>query len=325
MVDIVIPAYNAHDTLERTLISITTQTMYKELKVILVDDNSKEDYNSIIDKFKDIIDIRYFRLEKNIGPGAVRQFGIDNSNSAYIMFVDADDILTDALAIKGMYDYLTKNHNCVLVSASFLEEKEDDRLVPHDNDMVWLFAKLYRRSFLQKNKIIISSKYFYEDLEFNTKVRLRLEPDEYVQFLNDKVVYIWKFKEDSITRRNNFEFTYHQGVIESINAKIRALEIPNASQKIAKEEIMTLVFNMYNNYNLLTNDRPEEKEWLEEALNTMINFWDKKGRSVFSSTSENERNKYFSRTRNKSSRHIIPKITLSEFINILEQKIKEKT
>jgi glycosyltransferase involved in cell wall biosynthesis len=322
MIDVIITAYNAHETIERTLISLASQMTSTDFNVIIVNDCSINDYSKITSKFLDVLKIKEINLEKNVGIGAARQIGINNSNGSFLVFIDADDILVDSLALKGMYDYMTKNHNCVLISSSFLEESEDGKLVKHEKDLVWVFSKMYRRSFLQKNKIIFTESRFYDDLEFNTRIRLKLADNEYIQFLEDKIIYIWKFNKNSFTRKNNFEFNYHQGIIEAINAKMRALEMPNINNKTVKEEILSLVFSMYNNYNLLTNDRPDEKKWISEALDAMTNFWDKKGRKIFNMIPESEKNKYFSKTRNRSSKHIIPKITLFDFINILEERLK---
>jgi glycosyltransferase involved in cell wall biosynthesis len=325
MIDVIITAYNAHETIERTLISLASQSILADFSVIIVNDCSDNNYSKITSKFSDVLKIKEINLEKNVGIGAARQIGIDNSNGSFLMFVDADDIVTDSLALKGMYDYMTKNHNCVVIASPFLEEFEDGKMIKHDNDLVWVFSKMYRRSFLQKNKIVFTESRFYDDLEFNTRVRIRLSNDEYIQFLEDKIIYIWKFNKNSFTRKNNFEFMYHQSIIESINAKMKAIEMPGANPKIVKEEIMSLIFNIYNNYILLTTDRPEKKEWIEEALDTMADFWVKKGRNVFNNISESEKNKYFSKTLKKHSKHIIPKITLFEFIKILEERVKETT
>jgi len=324
MVDIIIPAYNAHETLERTLNSILNQTMYSKIKIILVDDNSEKNYDDIINKFSGLLDIKYFKMDKNIGPGAARQFGVDNSNGSYIMFVDADDILTDALAIREMSNYMNQNHNCAVISAAFLEESEIGKMFMHNNEMVSLCAKLYRRSFLQKNDLVISSGYFYEDLEFNTKIRLSLKDKEYIQFMNDKIIYIWKFNKNSATRKNDFEFVYNQGLNESINAKIRAIDIPGANPYFVKNEIITTIFYCYNQYNLLLNDKPEKHEWIDKAFSTMLNFWEKRGKSIYEEISESEKNINFIRTKNRSNKHVIPKITFFEFVDVLNNAIIKK-
>ena len=64
MIDVIIPCYNAHKTLSRTLDSIVKQTIKDQLNVLLVDDCSEENYNSFVDEYKDKIKISILRLKK---------------------------------------------------------------------------------------------------------------------------------------------------------------------------------------------------------------------------------------------------------------------
>ena len=51
MIDIIIPAYNAHNTIKKTLISICMQTVKDKINVYIIDDCSNEDYKEIINIF----------------------------------------------------------------------------------------------------------------------------------------------------------------------------------------------------------------------------------------------------------------------------------
>lgn len=81
MIDVIIPAYNAHETIERTLYSIAYQRNSEDLNVYIVNDNSIKDYSKKIDFFKDFINIKELKLNENKGPGYARQYGLDQSNS----------------------------------------------------------------------------------------------------------------------------------------------------------------------------------------------------------------------------------------------------
>ncbi len=62
---IVIPAYK-NDFLERTLESIAAQTN-KDFTLYIGDDNSPHTLESIVERFKDRIDLHYHRFEENVG------------------------------------------------------------------------------------------------------------------------------------------------------------------------------------------------------------------------------------------------------------------
>ena len=68
MIDIIIPAYNAHKTISKTLSSIALQQNVKDLNVYIIDDLSDKDYEKEYDLFKDVLNIKIYRLEKNMGP-----------------------------------------------------------------------------------------------------------------------------------------------------------------------------------------------------------------------------------------------------------------
>ena len=66
-----------------------------DLDFILINDNSKDNSSSIIEKnFKNISNIKTLSnpSEENTGPGIGRNIGLKYSNSKYILFLDIDDI-----------------------------------------------------------------------------------------------------------------------------------------------------------------------------------------------------------------------------------------
>ena len=109
LIDIIIPAYNAHNTIENTLLSIASQTIRDQIKVTIVNDGSKKDYSKIIKKLSNLLDIEEIILEKNVGCGKARQIGLDKTKSKYIMFVDADDMLANPLTAFSLYTIMEDN------------------------------------------------------------------------------------------------------------------------------------------------------------------------------------------------------------------------
>jgi glycosyltransferase involved in cell wall biosynthesis len=87
-VDIIIPAYNPGTFLDEAIQSALSQT-HDNINIIVVDDNSSEDVESIVKKYSNI---KYIRNEKNLGPAASRNVGIKSSDAPYVSLLDADDI-----------------------------------------------------------------------------------------------------------------------------------------------------------------------------------------------------------------------------------------
>lgn len=135
-IDIIIPAFKVHNTLYQTLCSIAQQTYKDKVKVTVVNDCCPEgNYYKIIKKFKKDLDIEEIKMPKNGGPGLARQYGINNTNCPYIMFVDADDILLGTTAIEILYRGIIEQKTEVLFS-SFIENLKDNKLIYHPADKV---------------------------------------------------------------------------------------------------------------------------------------------------------------------------------------------
>ena len=83
-------------------------------------------------------------------------------------------------------------------------------MVGHQNDMVWMFGKLYRREFIEQYKIRFNKTRANEDTGFNTMVKLLCDnPMEQVRYITE-CVYYWHNKTDSITRINDGQYAYDQ-------------------------------------------------------------------------------------------------------------------
>jgi glycosyltransferase involved in cell wall biosynthesis len=118
MINIIIPAYNAHETIEKTIASIAVQTISDQIEIILVDDASNNGYEEIIKKFEKLIKIKYIKHKVNLGVGFARQTGLDAVDKPYFGFADSDDFYTDAFAFEKMLNK-AKEKNSNIVSSFF--------------------------------------------------------------------------------------------------------------------------------------------------------------------------------------------------------------
>jgi glycosyltransferase involved in cell wall biosynthesis len=114
MIDIIIPCYNAHSTIEKTLNSIIVQSIKEKAKVLLVDDASDKGYESVVSKYKEYIDISLLILKDNVGPGLAREKGIQHTKSKYIMFIDSDDLLMNVYSLELLYKNIEEGYDYVI-------------------------------------------------------------------------------------------------------------------------------------------------------------------------------------------------------------------
>jgi len=222
-IDIIIPAYKAQNTILRTLSSIAIQSVLKDITVTIVNDADGIGYQKFVDMFKDFMDIREITLEKNGGPGVARQYGIDNTTSPYFTCIDADDTFAGAFALEILMKGLDENKEYHTVIGSFAEQHPNLQFIMHQQDMVWMFGKMYRREFINKYKIRFNETRANEDNGFNTIIRLVSSETEKIMFLPD-IVYYWHDKPDSITRINNCQYSYDQSFVGYTDNMIYAIQ-----------------------------------------------------------------------------------------------------
>ena len=86
MIDIIIAAYNAHNTIEKALNSIIMQNISDMVNVYIINDKSDTDYSDVIEKYSKYLNVIELTYGENKGPGFARNYGIDHSSSQYIVF-----------------------------------------------------------------------------------------------------------------------------------------------------------------------------------------------------------------------------------------------
>ncbi|MEM7129578.1 MAG: glycosyltransferase family A protein [Chloroflexota bacterium] len=91
LVSVIMPCYNAQDTLVLALASLISQT-YKTWECVVVDDGSTDNSREIIGQFTDQR-IRCISLPSNQGRGVARQIALNHSRGEFLTMLDADDWL----------------------------------------------------------------------------------------------------------------------------------------------------------------------------------------------------------------------------------------
>ncbi len=96
---IIIPVFNEHDTIEKTLRHVEEADLGVDKEIIIVDDGSTDGTREILKKYKDKYKILYHN--KNKGKGSAMRTGIDSATGDFIIPQDAD-IEYDPLDIKKL-------------------------------------------------------------------------------------------------------------------------------------------------------------------------------------------------------------------------------
>ena len=126
LISVVMPVFNAADTLPLALASLQAQTC-ENWECIVVNDGSTDDPEKIVRAARDPR-IRYHALDRNRGRGHARQWGLEIARGKYIAFLDADDwIYPDKLHVQK--ELLEAEPDVALVSTGMAISNADNQLV----------------------------------------------------------------------------------------------------------------------------------------------------------------------------------------------------
>ena len=224
--------------------------------MFLINDKSKYNYSEEIKCFSKYFNIEEIELNINGGPGEARKEGINASNSPYIMFIDSDDILYDNYSVKSLYQAIQGYDLCI---SNFILERDGVRVVKAKNK-VWLHGKIYKREFLKKNNINFNNTRANEDNGFNRLILL-LKPK--INYL-DKITYVYRENENSITRSNNrnYKISGLEGFCINMKWAIEESIKRGADKSNAQFLATSSLVSMYYDY-LYTRDEPNNKDILK--------------------------------------------------------------
>jgi glycosyltransferase involved in cell wall biosynthesis len=84
-VSVIIPEYNAKNYLIQSLPALE-KSDFKNFELIVVDDNSNDGSPEFAEQYADVV----LTMEKKMGPGKARNYGVKASNGSILLFLDAD-------------------------------------------------------------------------------------------------------------------------------------------------------------------------------------------------------------------------------------------
>lgn len=202
MINVIIPAYNCRITLGRTFSSLVAQTD-PNFEAIVVDDCSTEDIKSIVDDYRDKLNIVYIRNEQNLGCGMSRQVGIDNATQKFITFLDSDDMFMP-YTIETFNSIIEANPDTEYLHSYFYEQ-----IVIDNNPAIYLWkdnytachGKLYNVELIKKYGIRNSPLVKWADDSFFNSMCSELMN---MSIINVPTV-LWTNNKNSIMRRQDIE------------------------------------------------------------------------------------------------------------------------
>lgn len=230
-VDVIIPCYGKSELINRGIASLATSWKKEYIHVTMVNDcspNTDNDYQDLVDRYKNEIDIRCIRMPENSGQGLTRQFGIDNTTHDWFFFMDEDDqycplaislfvgsaeshglrINPDGSIMVNKNGKPIKDKNApklAIVSGPLFEFDDRHTHIIPNNNRIWLNCKMYNRQFLKDHNLRFNKAQsrHAEDYYFMSCFFHALDNDpDYTGILldNDGLFYLWYPNEESQSR-----------------------------------------------------------------------------------------------------------------------------
>ena len=189
---VIIPIYNTEKYLRQCLDSVTNQTL-SDIEIICIDDGSTDKSLKILEEYTQKDKRITVISSKNKGAGHARNIGLKYATGEFLAFLDGDDfyeknfiqemyqkaIITKAdiiVCAANKYDSQTQEISLMpwSLNINFLPEKEIFNYKDIPNHIFnfgqnWNWNKLYKRSFITKNKIKFQKLYRTNDLLFTCK------------------------------------------------------------------------------------------------------------------------------------------------------------
>ena len=193
-ISVIIPVYNAESTLKRCLDSILTQT-FTNYECLLIDDGSKDRSGEICDEYaSNDSRIRVFH-QKNSGPSAARNFGLNQAKGQYIVFQDSDDYLLDSdsylklitYAVQNKLDILRFDYSVVDKNENILSQKPLDKKF-HLSGKTFSPAVLVKEAFCGEwfTVLCLIKRSIIGNLRFNRRLTFLEDMDFYARLLTSE-------------------------------------------------------------------------------------------------------------------------------------------
>lgn len=252
---IVVPVYNAENTIERCVESIIANNM-DNIEIILIDDCSKdsslEKCKALAEKYKQIVVIHH---DTNKGVSYARNTGIYAAKGKYTLFVDSDDWI-DSLYCNTFDRYISENPDSFLICGYVNhDEKYNGRtdiigwndigeykvsnikteleVIYRSNLLQQLWNKLFITEIIQNNKLKFDESISIgEDFRFILKY-IRVSKINKVVLINKPLYHYMRDQEGSLMFRVGLE-----SVEEPLKNLVSLYQVVGYSQNEIEEKIV---------------------------------------------------------------------------------------
>lgn len=270
-VSIIIPAYNAGQYIEETLMSCLTQEGEFTKEIIVIDDHSTDQTVEIVNRLilKNSTELKLL-INSHKGAQSARNMGIDASIGSYIQFLDADDTLSYT-KIQDQLNILQGRNNMSVASCTWIHFKDSTTGLKtrrqaidksYKNPIDWLVDSWNGKGmgqtaiWLIPRPLVLKAGYFDETLKMNQDgeyfARILMHSD-CILFSEKSFVYYRKPSSGNVSTQKSKEAI--ASVLKSYK-KYEAVLDYNDSEKVKSalfQNYRVFVYQYYNRHRELAD------------------------------------------------------------------------
>ncbi len=201
-ISVIVPVFNGERFLAQAISSIISQKLPR-LEIVVVDDGSTDDTARIAGEFGD--DLIYLH-QKNSGPAAARNTGLQKARGEIIAFLDADDLWPEN-KLSHQIDLLQRNPaaKVAMGRTQFMRLRDADAQNPEFENFsqprvyLQLGSAIFRRSAFERVGHFDAELRFGEDIDWF----LRAREQGVAVTISKEVTLLHRLHQENMTRGHN--------------------------------------------------------------------------------------------------------------------------
>lgn len=251
MLSIIIPVFNAQNTIKRCINSILEEKTCFHYEIIVVDDGSIDKSHEILLSFrKHHSDKIKVIMQENKGVSVARNRGIIEAKGKWVMFVDADDFLSKGWS-KIVEKQMKTNSEFIVFSKEKIENPTSRDIIEMivglnaTGHLSCVWSKLYLTSILKKEDINFHTNIINgEDILFNLEYYLKTKE---INFCFGSI-YNYYINNASATNRYNSDFLNSDNMYQEELKKLIKLIPENETKYIIEISILNAWLIFFERY-----------------------------------------------------------------------------
>ena len=247
-VSIIMPAYNARETIGGSIECVQRQT-YTDWELIIVNDASVDDTAMVATRYLADARIRLINCTDNTGMSAARNLAVRNARGRYIAFLDADDLWTES-KLQRQVGYHSKHPECSISHTGFIEFSDRTRkrrpwrqlVVPARRKKGYLLPLLYTSNVVATLTVVMLRDLFLEAKGFDTSLYaaedldlwIRLSKKGYEFGYIDEVLARYRVVSSGVSKNTS---KYRRSFRDFVRRKI--VDDPEIDEEIKRKSLAT--------------------------------------------------------------------------------------